>query len=309
MTGSTSITSIFPSRYRKFTQWGRINHVRMGNTPSLIYRRIRAQYPPAPVAAKVIHHHNTIHQTVLHLHQVTHRHLYQQARITNLLRQDAFLVVLAQQQPRQDMMDPMRPTQSAQKIVHLFSMESAQRELRPFYSNVVRSVLLEEQERYKSRPSQAISLIWTLFGRQHAFRTLTRFYMGAVEKLGSNYYPALAGSNALYLAAGIVLHSRVYQRYMRQLWGQDSSAPLRYLPQEQSVTENMVRLTTTRRTTISKETLEQMVGPAREPHQPVAPEPVQDIRLSEAEFRSLVRGVANSLGRQARLETLRRGGE
>lgn len=301
--------NISTSRHCNFAQLRRINCVRIGNTPSLIYRRMRIPRPPAPMAQKVIHNHNTIHQTVLHLHQVTHQHLYHHARITNLLRQSAFLVVLAQQEPRQDVVDPMRPTRSAQKIIHLFSMESAQRELRPFYSDVVRSVLLEEQERYKSHPSQAISLVWNLFGRQHAFRTLTRFYMGAVEKLGSNYYPALTGSNALYLAAGIVLHSRVYQRYMHRLWGQDSSPPLRYLPQEQSVAENMVRLTTTRRTTISKETLEQMVGPAQETRQPIALEPAQEVRLSETEFRSLVRGVANSLGRQARLETLRKGGE
>ncbi|WP_204466196.1 hypothetical protein, partial [Bifidobacterium pullorum] len=68
----------------------------------------------------------------------------------------------------------------------------------------MRSVLREEQERYKSRPTKAISLIWNLFGQPNAFRTLTRFYLGAVEKLGTNYFPALNGPNALYLAAGVV---------------------------------------------------------------------------------------------------------
>ena len=276
--------------------------------PSLIYRRARAFPPQPPRETKTVY--NTVRQVVMHFHQSTYQYAFHRVAATNYLRQEAFVFLLPQARPREDELDSMRPTRTARQLLRIFSKESAHRELRPFYSSVVRNVLMEEQERYKSRPSQAIALIWNLFGRQHAFRTLTRFYMGAVEKLGSNYYPALGGANALYLAAGVVLHSRVYQRYVRQLWsGEPAGLPLRYAHQEQPVSDDLLRLSVARRVLPARETLEQLAGTEQAEKQgPPAQAAEQGVHLSDSDFRALVQGVASSLGRQARLETLRRGG-
>jgi len=208
--------------------------------------------------------------------------------------------------PDQD--DPSRPSRTAQRLMRIFSKESARRELQPFYSSVVRNVLQEEQERYRSRPAQAISLIWNLFGRQQAFRTLTRFYMSAVEKIGSNYYPALSGSNALFLAAGVLLHSRVYRQYVRQFWRNETIAlSTRAVPQESLSLQELTQLQVIRRVLPPRETVEHLTQDAPEPVRNSSESEFHPIRLSEEDFRTLVQGVARSLGREAHLEALRRG--
>lgn len=276
----------------------------------LIHRRLRPAPPPALPPREV---HNTIYQSVIHLHQTTLQCIRQQIHTASYLRQDAFLFVLPQlaAQVRSDALDPAQPARVAHTLLRIFSKESAKREMRPFYGDVVRGVLREEQERYKSRPTKAISLIWNLFGQHNAFRTLTRFYLGAVEKLGSNYFPVLTGQNAIYLAAGVLIHSRVYQRYIRQIWSHENrGVPLRYISREAPITEELLRLPVARRTFLpTREELERIVRPS-EPEQPPAaePRPAPEMRLSESDFRALVRGVTSSIGRQTRLETLRRGG-
>lgn len=245
------------------------------------------------------------------LYQTIHQHILHQA-VAQYLRTDAFLLLFPPQLQRRGTeleADLARPTRTTQRLLHIFSMDSAQRLLRPFYSDVVRRVLGEEQERYRSRPGQAISLIWNLFGRQQAFRTLTHFYLSAVERLGSHYYPALQGQNALYLAAGVVLHSQLYRRYVRQLWRQEENViPLQGVRYRQEVADRVLDLQMTRRTLLPRKPLERMaqLQEREEPQQ----EPVraQELHLSEADFRALVQGVALSLGRQTRIETLRRGG-
>lgn len=284
-------------------------HTRWASPISLVHRKTNTGKPPKPAAPIV---QKTIRQTVVNLYQVCHRHILHKAAAIQYLRTDAFLLFLPPLQRREEHElenDRYRPTRTAQRLIHLFSMESAKQQLRPFYSDIVRSVLKEEQERYKSRPTQAISLIWNLFGRQQAFRTLTRFYISAVEKLGTNYYPALHGQNALYLAAGVVLHSQIYQRYVRQLWNRESAGiPFRYAYHEQSITEDLLHLQVARRVLPPRDPLEKMVQ-AQQDVRP-APEAVQvrEVHLSEADFRALVQGVATSLGRQSRLEALRKGG-
>lgn len=259
----------------------------------------------------------TVRQTVVHLHQTAvHRHVRQTFLSVNDLRQAAFLLVMPSPRPparEEGTADPSRPTRTAHRLLRVFSQESARRELRPFYSGVVRTVLREEQERYRSRPTQAISLIWTLFGRREAFRTLTRFYMSAVERLGSHYYPALNGPNALYLAAGVLLHSRTYRQYVRQFWRQEAlSLPARYAGRERAVPEDLAVLPAARRLLSPRELTEEVASQERRspavrevPAAPSGP----PVRLSEAEFRALARGVAGLLGREARLEALRRGRE
>ena len=290
-------------------------HSVLGRRIDLVHRRARAA-PPAPAKpAQVIH--NTVYQTVVHVHQTTLRHIRRQINAASYLRQDAFLLVLPQPaaRPGGDRLDPARPTRAAQTLLKIFSKESARREMRPFYNDVVRGVLREEQERYKSRPTRAISLIWNLFGQHNAFRTLTRFYLGAVDKLGSNYFPALSGANSLYLAAGVLMHSRVYQRYIHQIWSQEAHAlPLRYTSREGTVTEELLRLPAAKRTFLpSRDELERMVRSVDQERTSTAvpaaaPAPAPEVRLSQSDFRALVRGVTSSIDRQTRLEALRKGG-
>lgn len=285
----------------------------MLNQVALIHRRAHVP-PPAPIRPPQTIH-NTIYQTVLHVHQTTFQRIHRQINSASYLRQDAFLFVLPQPavRPPGERLDPSQPTRAARTLLQIFSKEGARREMRPFYSDVVRSVLQEEQERYKSRPTKAIALIWNLFGQHNAFRTLTRFYLGAVEKLGSNYFPALSGPNSLYLAAGVLMHSRVYQRYIHQIWSQEThTLPLRYASREGAVTDDLLRLSVAKRPFLpSREELERMVRSVNQERAPTAEPtaaPAPEVRLSEEDFRALVRGVTNSIGRQTRLDILRRGG-
>lgn len=300
-------------RRRRDTALGR--HSVLFRRIDLVHRKAQA-VPPAPVKpAQVIH--NTVYQTIVHVHHTTLQHIRRQINTASYLRQDAFLLVLPQPaaQPRGNHLDPAQPTRAAHTLLRIFSKESVRREMRPFYSDVVRGVLQEEQERYKSRPTKAISLIWNLFGQHNAFRTLTRFYLGAVDKLGSNYFPALSGANSLYLAAGVLMHSRVYQRYIHQIWSQEShTLPLRYTSREGAVTEDLLRLPVAKRTFLpSRDELERMVRSVDQERANTtvsapAPAPTPEVRLSESDFRALVRGVTNSIDRQTRLEALRKGG-
>lgn len=281
----------------------------------LVHRKAQAVLPAPVKPAQVIH--NTVYQTIVHVHQTTLQHIRRQINAAGYLRQDAFLLVLPQPAaPRSgDRLDPAQPTRAAHTLLRIFSKESARREMRPFYSDVVRGVLQEEQERYKSRPTKAISLIWNLFGQHNAFRALTRFYLGVVDKLGSNYFPALSGANSLYLAAGVLMHSRVYQRYIHQIWSQEAHAlPLRYASREGAVTEDLLRLPVAKRTFLpSRDELERMVRSVDQERAntavpAAAPTPPPEVRLSQSDFRALVRGVTNSIDRRTRLEALRKGG-
>lgn len=272
---------------------------------NLIHRRVRPAAPPPPRETKIVH--NTVHQTVVHIHQT----VLNQSRVTTVrhLRQDAFLLLLPQIRPQPRGPDYLsRPTRSAKLLVRIFSRESARRELRPFFSDLVRGVLKEEQERYRSRPTKSISLIWSLLGRPHAFRTLTRFYLSAVERL--NYVPALNGPNALYPATGVLAHSRIYRRYFYQLWNRSGIA-LRYAVHTGGTAEDLARLPVARRGLLpSRQAVERLIresggGQARLAEAPVSE---REPHLSEREFRALVRGVTAALSRQSRLESLRRGG-
>lgn len=292
---------------RPLTLWaGR--HTRMGTALDLIYKKDRK---PDQKSGRTVVLQQTICKTVVNHRQTVHQHILHRSAV-QYLHTDAFLLLLPPQPQRQGPeleADPARPTRTTRRLLHIFSMDSAQRLLRPFYSDVVRRVLGEEQARYRSRPSQAISLIWNLFGRQQAFRTLTHFYLSAVERLGSHYYPALQGQNALYLAAGVVLHSQLYRRYVRQLWSQEGdSLPLQGIRRQPGTADRVLDLQVARRALPPQEPLERMAQLQEREEPQREPVRVQELHLSEADFRALVQGVALSLGRQTRIETLRRGG-
>ena len=286
-------------------------HARFGTSLSLIYLKTKQnrERTAKPVPSVV---YQTVHQKVYNLYQVNRHQVFHKTDEVQYLRTDAYLLLMPPALRRERMEwegAEARPTRTAQRLIHLFSKDSAQKQLRPFYSDIVRSVLREEQNRYRSKPAQAISLIWNLFGRQQAFRTLTRFYMSAVEKLGTNYYPALHGQNALYLAAGVVMNSQVYRHYVRQLWSREGNpVPLRYAHHQQALTDDILKLQVARRVLPPQEPLEEMVRSQQTAQADPAPTRMQEVHLSESDFRALVQGVATSLGRQTHLETLRRGG-
>ena len=274
--------------------------------PALVYHR--ALRPPAPVTHITKQFHTTLRQTVIHQHSFVQKTLYQRVEAAGHWRQDLFFLLLPQRTG--GAADPAaQPVRAARVFLRIFSGEGARRELLPFYSGVVRSVLREEQERYKSRPSQAVSLIWTLFGRPNAFRTLTRFYLSAAQKLGSSYFPALNSRNTLFLAAGIVLHSRLYRQYVRQLWDSEAaSIPLRYAVHERTVTSGLLRFPAA---PPSREVIRRLIdsaGETRPAPEPLLPRPQPEVRLSEDDFQALVRDVAYSLNRRSRLERLQKGG-
>ena len=285
-------------------------HSCCGSSLSLIYRKNqpdkREPEKPTPAVKQIIQ------QTVVQLYQHQSHRIFHQTQAVQNLQTNAFLLLMppAMRRERQEWERmESQPTHAAQRIIRLFSKESAQKQMRPFYNDIVRGVLREEQERYRSKPGQAISLIWNLFGRQQAFKTLTRFHMSAVEKLGTNYYPALHGSNALYLAAGVVMNSQIYQHYVRQLWNHEqSTVPLRYAHHQQALEEDIMDLQVARRVLPPQEPLEQMVRSREAGTQDPEPARMQEVHLSESDFRALVQGVATSLGRQTHLESLRRGG-
>lgn len=285
-------------------------HSRYGTSLSLIYRRTLPEKQEPPKPAPVIR--QMVQKTVVNVYERHEHRIFQQLQAIQQLQTNAYLLLLPPAIRRQQQeweRAESQPTQAAARIIRLFSRESAQKQMKPFYNDIVRSVLKEEQERYRTRPTQAISLIWNLFGRQQAFRTLTRFYMSAVEKLGSNYYPALHGTNELYLAAGVVMNSQIYRRYVQKLWSHEQSpVPMRYAHHQQALTEDILDLQVARRILPPQEPLEEAIQaqPAQSPTQesPRMPE----VHLSEADFRALVQGVASSLGRHSHLETIRRGG-
>lgn len=273
----------------------------------LVYRRV-----PVPVRErppqKIIR--QTIRQNVIHIHQtILNRYVRQNFMAAHYLRQDAYMLLLppAVGRARVESDDLSRPGRAARRLRRLFSGESVRRELRPFYGEVVRGVLREEQERYRSRPTQAISLIWDLFGRRQAFRTLTRFYMSVVERLGGNYYPALSSSNALFLAANVLLKSRVYRQYVRNFHYREGEAlTARYLPR-QRLDAGELSLLAVRRAAPLRETVEEAARQNGQTGPRVEDSAQRGARMDEAQFRALVRDVARSLEREARLERLRRG--
>lgn len=272
---------------------------------NLIYRRMRPAAPSWPRETKVVH--NTVHQTVVHIHQT----VLKQSQIMSVRgpRQGALSLLLPRIQPWPREPDPLsQPTRTAKMLVRVFSRESARRELRPFYSDVVRGVLQEEQERYRSRPTQAVSLIWSLFGRPHAFRTLTRFYLSAVERL--NHFPTLNGPNALYLAAGVLTYSRLCRRYVYQMWNRSCIAP-RYAVHTGGTAGDLAQLPVARRSLLPfRQAVERLIqeSGSGQAWRAEAPVTEREPRLSEREFRALVRGVTAALSRQSRLESLQRGG-
>ena len=251
---------------------------------------VQTVQPPAP---RIIQ--NTVHQTVVHLHQTTHQHIRSQItagtdgrnRTTLLVRQSAAFPA------EESVMDPSRPAWTARRLLRILSMESARQTMRPFYQEMFRGFWDQEREANRGRPAQSLLLVERVLGRHQTLATLHRFYRRTVERLD-----------------GAILHSLVHRRYVRYV-RQDTDGGFihRYACREASVPEDLRRLSAAKRFLPPPQP-----PPEREPdHKPQAePQkpapPVNGLQLSGSDFQLLVRGVADALNRQSRLASLRQGG-
>lgn len=301
-TGLNSVTSICLSRQSSIarlsggaglSRTGR--HSRMARGQELVYRNMRPLVqsvpPPAP---RIIQ--NTVHQTVVHLHQTTHQHILhrltaagdRQGNMTLLVRQAAV-------QPVPDSAaDDTRPALAARRMLRVLSTESARQTLRPFYRQLLQELLDREREEYRSKPAQSLLLVQRILGRHQTLTTLRRFFRRTTERLD-----------------GAILHSILYRRYVRRIRQDEEDGLLcRYARRDLSVPEDLRSLSAAKRYAFPPQ-----APPGREPERETQAEPQRSVTvpaggfpLSGGEFQLLVRGVAEALDRRNRLDSLRRGG-
>ncbi len=270
-------------------------HSYSARSPELVYRStrpiVRTVQPPA---TKIIQ--NTVHQTVVHLHQTTHQHLHSQitartggrGHTTLLVRQSTALPA------EENAMDPSRPAWTARRLLRILSIESARQTMRPFYQAMFQGFWEQQREEYRGKPAESLLLVRSVLGRHQTLATLRRFYRQTVEKLD-----------------GAIFHSlirRQYVRYIRQ--DGDGGFLHRYASREVPVPEDLRYLSTAKRFPPSPQPPpEREAAPDRQAEvQKQAPPPASSFFLSGSDFQILVRGVADALSRQSRLDSLRRGG-
>lgn len=260
----------------------------------LVYRNTRPLAGPVPPPAPRIIQ-NTVHQTVVHLHQTTHQHILNRLSAARDAQGNTTLLVRqAAARPSSDgPMDESRPVLAARRMLRVLSTESARQTLRPFYRDMLRELLEREREEYRGKPAHSLLLVQRVLGRSRTLSTLRRFYHQAAERLD-----------------GSIFHSLVYRRYVRHIQQEeDGGLVYRYAGGELDVPEELCRLPAAKRVSPSSQ-------PPPEPEEERGPEkgrpdppPVEHVLpLTERDFQALVRGVASALGRQSRLESLRRGG-
>lgn len=256
----------------------------------LVYRTARppvqALRPPAPQIIR-----NTVHQTVVHLHQTTHRHI----RITAGAGGQNHTTVLVRQSaaaPAEERaMDPSRPGWTARRLLRILSTESARRITRPFYREMFRSFWEREREEHRGRPARSLLLVERLLGRRQALVTLRRFYRRTAER-----------------PDGAVLHSLICRRYVRYT-RRDEEGGFIYRHVLREPPGQPRPLPAAQRSPPPPQP-----PPEREPGRELRAEPQRAqppaagvLRLSGSDFQFLVRGVADALSRQSRLTALRQG--
>ena len=129
-TGSSSITIISTFRSDRAARLsgglrrsraGR--HGRGGSAQELIYRS--AAPPAGPIrrpAAQIIH--NTVHQTVVHLHQTTHQRVFNRFTATGSGMSELIVRQAPAPPPPEDGIDPSRPTLIAGRLLRVLSTDS-----------------------------------------------------------------------------------------------------------------------------------------------------------------------------------------
>lgn len=267
-------------------------HSRHTRAQELVYRNTRplvqTVQPPAPGIIQ-----NTVHQTVVHLHQTTHQHI--RSQITTRVGGQGHATLLVRQNAASpaegSVIDPSRPAWTARRLLHILSMESARRTMRPFYQEMFQGFWEQAQEAHRGKPAKSLLLVQRLLGRHQTLTTLRRFYQRTVEQLD-----------------GAILRRLICRQFVRTIRQEQSGGFIyRYAKREMPVSEDLRRLTAAKRYSLPPSS-EQEVDPGRqtEPQKPLPP--ANPLCLSGSDFQSLVRGVADALSRQSRLDTLRRGG-
>ena len=153
-------------------------HGRGGSAQELIYRS--AAPPAGPIrrpAAQIIH--NTVHQTVVHLHQTTHQRVFNRFTAPGSGMTELIIRQAPAPPPPEDGIDPSRPTLIAGRLLRVLSTDSAQKVLQPFFYRIIQRFLEQEREIRQGRPSQAPPAVrYGLSGAE--FQALVRSVADAV---------------------------------------------------------------------------------------------------------------------------------
>lgn len=268
-------------------------HSRTALSQELVYRNTRPLVQPVqPPAPRIIQ--NTVHQTVVHLHQTTHQQILNRLSAARDGQGNATLLVkqIAMQPASAGAIDDSRPALAARRMLRVLSTESARQTLRPFYRNVLQELLERERDGYRNKPAQSLLLVQRMLGRHQTLATLRRFYLRTTEQLDSS-----------------IFHSLFYRKYIRHIQ-QDGEGGFvhRYVNRELSVPEDPRLLPAAKRLPPSPPPEDETVREPQVPPKKPAPLPANGLYLSSSDFQILARGVADILGRQSRLNSLRRGG-
>lgn len=146
--------------------------------PELVYRTARPLartiQPPAP---RIIQ--NTVHQTVVHLHQTTHQRVFNRVNHAGGGKAELIVRQTPAHPPREDGIDPSRPTLVASRLLRVLSTDSAQKVLQPYFYGIIQRFWKQEREIWQSRPSQAPPAGFGLSGAE--FQLLVQ---GVADALG-----------------------------------------------------------------------------------------------------------------------------
>lgn len=286
-------TNSCTSRYSSVARLANRRHSLSARLPELVYRTARPlARPTPPPAPRIIQ--NTVHQTVVHLHQTTHQHILNRLSAARDPRGNTALMIRqtavgpASDGPR----DESRPALAARRMLRVLSTESARQTLRPFYREMLQGLLEEKREEYRGRPAHSLLLVQTVLGRRRTLDALRRFYRHIVNHLDESS-----------------LQNMIFRRSVRHIWRDETGGLVhRYVRRELDVPEELCRLPEAKPVPSPMQPPEPEERREPEKRRPEPPPVEHGLRLTDRDFRVLVRGVADALGRQSRLESLRRGG-
>lgn len=286
-------TNSCTSRYSSAARLANRRHGLSARPPELVYRTARPLARPVPPPVPRIIH-NTVHQTVVHLHQTTHQHILNRLSAAKDPRGNTTLLVRqAAAGPAPDgPTDESRPALAARRMLRVLSTESARQALRPFYREMLQGLLEEKREEYRGRPAHSLLLVQTALGRRRTLDALRRFYRQIVNQMERSS-----------------LQSLIYRGSVRHIWRDETGGlTYRYARRETDGPEGFCRLQAAKRVSAPIPPPEREEPREPEKRRPDPPPAERGLRLTDREFQVLVRGVADALGRQSRLESLRRGG-
>ncbi len=155
-------------------------HGHGGFAQELIYRSVAPLARPIRQPAPQIIH-NTVHQTVVHLHQTTHQRVFNRFTAAGSGMTELIVRQAPAPPPPENGIDPSRPTLIAGRLLRVLSTDSAQKVLQPFFYRIVQNFLEQEREIRQSRPSQTPPAVrYGLSGAE--FQALVRSVTDAVNR-------------------------------------------------------------------------------------------------------------------------------